>query len=166
MSKAIRLVFWLMALTALAQAVWHHQTLPERVAVHFDAQGHANGWATRNQNLVTQCSLVVLLAGLMQGFAWALPRLPASLINLPHRDYWLAPPRRAATLGWLRTMLEAMGTGLLGFFIVLFHAVWRVNQAGATRLEFSLAGALATLVVLTVCVVGSMLRRFRKPQVE
>ncbi len=163
MNRTIRVVFWLMAVVALTQAVWHYQHLPERVAVHFDARGNANGWTTRHQNLVTQCGLVLLVAGLMQGLAWGLPRMPANLINLPHRDYWLAPPRRAATFEWLGAMLLAMGSVLLGFFVGLFHAVWRANAAENQRLEFSLAGAIGAMTLLTVCVVGSMLRRFRKP---
>ncbi len=164
MSKAIRFVFLLTVVGALAQALWYHQHLPERVASHFDAQGNANGWTTRNQNLVTQCGLILFVAGMMQGLAWGLPRMPAHLINLPHRDYWLAPARRAATFEWLGAMLQAMGCVLLGFFIVLFHATWRANQTDGQRLEFSLAGTLGAMTLVTVCVVGSMLRRFRKPR--
>ena len=45
--------------------------------------------------------------------------MPVSLINMPHRDYWLAPPRREASLqrlgawmAWLAVVVTALLVGV------------------------------------------------------
>jgi serine/threonine-protein kinase len=71
--------------------------LPEVVAVHFDISGQADAWAERGVSL-----LVLLVAGvgipLFVGALFIVLRfLPPYLLELPNRDFWLAPARRAWT---------------------------------------------------------------------
>jgi uncharacterized membrane protein len=73
------------------------ERLPERVASHFNASGTADGWMSRANYLAFIVSLAVFLPGIVVGLCFALRFMPAWTFNLPNRDYWLAPERRAAT---------------------------------------------------------------------
>ena len=73
------------------------ERLPERVASHFNASGAADGWMSRGNYLAFIVSLAVFLPGIVVGLCFALRYMPAWTFNLPNRDYWLAPGRRAAT---------------------------------------------------------------------
>jgi hypothetical protein len=70
--------------------------LPARVASHFDAAGHPNGWMSRDGVVDFTLGLGILMPAFvlatMAGAGW----LPSHLVNLPNREYWLAPERRPA----------------------------------------------------------------------
>lgn len=104
-----------LAIGVIASAFW----LPERVASHFGTDGRANGWMARPYYLLFTASLPAMLA-LILAFAARLVRsCPASFINIPRRDFWLAPERRVGTaviirnrLGWLFCLLTLFFGGL------------------------------------------------------
>ncbi len=146
------------------QAWWQHARLPERVATHFNAVGQPNGWMTRDQHLVWQWVAFTFVGLLMQGLVWLQGRLPAEYVNLPHRDYWLAPERRAATQDWLSSLLLISGSLLVGFFLVLFHLVYRTNLTASPSLTNWVwpLGLLLTAAILGT--VFFVVRRFsRRP---
>jgi uncharacterized membrane protein len=75
--------------------------MPERVAIHFGANGAADGWIThtgyRSFILAFVIGVPVVLVGLMAG----LPRLTNGAGQIPHSAYWFAPERRQMTLAFL-----------------------------------------------------------------
>ena len=72
--------------------------LPERVASHFGAGNLPNGWMTHDGYLAFMLAFVVLLPAIVVAGVGVVPLLSPRRINIPHRDYWLAPKRHAATL--------------------------------------------------------------------
>jgi uncharacterized membrane protein len=90
----------------LACAAWRVSviagTLPAVVAVHFDAAGRPNGFTT--QEGCRQFMLALTLgAPVFIVFVTALiPRLiPATMINIPNRGYWLAAERADESIAFL-----------------------------------------------------------------
>jgi hypothetical protein len=78
-----------------------YRLLPPKIACQFDAQGHPDGWMARacDVEIITAVTLTVpAIAIAIMGCA---DRIPLSFLNLPHRDYWMAPERRATALGIL-----------------------------------------------------------------
>ena len=100
-----RLASWLVVALALIGAAVVASTsgaLPPRVASHFGAGGAANGWMTRENYTWFMMLLTALLPlALLLALAW-LPARFERWVNLPHREYWMASPQRAATLDSLR----------------------------------------------------------------
>ncbi len=85
----------------LASLVYAADRLPERVATHFDFRGRPNGWMSRPGDLLLIAALGFGVPLLLVGSCVAWRYLPASLVNLPHREYWLAPERRGQTAAYL-----------------------------------------------------------------
>jgi uncharacterized membrane protein len=162
--RTLQVVFLLLVLAALAQGLWQHSRLPERVMSHFDGSGRANGWMTRDVFLGWQAGTLVFLAVLFEGIVLLQPRLPREFVNLPHRDYWLAPERRATTDTWISALVLLPGCLVMMFFMALFHQVYRVNVDGSRELTPNPAWLAAALVLAVLAVAAVAIARFaRKP---
>ena len=93
--------------------------LPAKVASHFDIEGQPNGWMSRETCVGFTLGLGILMPAFIVGMMGGAGRIPVSFINLPHRDYWLAPERRQAALAillrfslWFACMNVLFVTGL------------------------------------------------------
>jgi hypothetical protein len=100
-----------------------HQ-LPPRVASHFDGRGVPDGWMTRSAHIVWMLGFGVGVPAFIV-FLVSILRLFGGLgLNIPRREYWLAPERREATFDfvliravWLAFALVVFSAGLHGIII-------------------------------------------------
>ncbi len=105
-------------------------------------------------------------------FGLALPLFPAALIfatrffpdnliNLPHRDYWLAPERRAETLAYFFRHSLWLACMLIGLFIWIHFTTIEANKQTPAHLSMLMAWGFpgCLLVGVAIGVVG-MIRHF------
>ena len=151
MKNLARVLLGLLVAVFLAQLAYFYPQLPAVVASHFDARGVADGWLSKPAFLVME---FVLLA-LCLAFALLLPammhRLPDSLINLPHKDYWLAPARRDATMQSMSDSFSWLGVGMMALFVGLNQLLFpaQVNRVNPSPLMlWVLIGAYLLFVFL------------------
>jgi hypothetical protein len=138
--------------------------LPERVATHFNAAGIPDGWMNRTGHLIAMAVFGFTFPLAIIGICWAVQFMPASIINIPHRDYWLADDRRAESTAYLFRHSIWLGCLSLGFITSLHWAVVFSNQRQPVQLPLywilGLAGLyLAGVVVWIYC----LYRRFQLP---
>ncbi|HOX27279.1 MAG TPA: DUF1648 domain-containing protein [Candidatus Krumholzibacteria bacterium] len=107
---------------------WAAGELPDRVATHFGAGGRADGWADRSSFLLMYGLLVVGMSAILGGIGWFAGRLPVSWLNLPNRDHWFEPQRRAATEARLRDQMLVMAGATNLFFLGLMHVTVQANR--------------------------------------
>lgn len=112
---------------ALAQALIYYPQLPHRLASHFDAAGHANGWSSKRAYFALQGFVLLVVTGCFGALPTWLERAPTKLVNLPHKDYWLAPERRAATLARVASALTWFGCVALVLVTSVTSLVIRFN---------------------------------------
>ena len=138
--------------------------LPPRIATHFGVDGQANGFMTRGTYLAFMAVVVIGLPTLLSaGIGAAIHRAPGSL-NIPNRDYWLAPPRREATVSYLVNHTAWLAAGIALFGGVTHFVLVHANTLSPPRLEpayifGALGGALAAVALWVI----SLRRRFRLP---
>jgi uncharacterized membrane protein len=105
------LVFMGVLLIGIWQMVHYYPQMPKQMASHFDARGNVNGWMTPGAFVMFHAGQLLFLMTMVLIVRFLIPRTPASLINLPHKEYWLAPERRkqtdAAIFGGLLWMFNA-----------------------------------------------------------
>lgn len=164
MRHVAQLAFASATIGALVLAVRQHADLPARVATHFGADGQPNGWMTRDSHTTTQLAITIFMAGLFAALALFLPRVPDRFINLPHRDYWLAPKRRAETLAWLAAMLFWLGTALQVFLAFIFREIAHANLVAAPSVRLNSLWLQVSLFIVIVTLVITLLFRFRRPE--
>lgn len=139
--------------------------LPARVASHFDAAGNPNGFSSPGSFVAMHLAITALVAGVFGGIALWLPSVPASMVNLPNREYWLAAERRDASMRWMSRHLIVFACTMLAFLQVVFALSYRANLPAPTRLAPSLMwGSIVAMLVFTAWFLVSIYRRFSAPR--
>ncbi len=155
--------FWLI-LTALicATHLWiNYPALPERVATHFSGDGRADGWMSRASFAQFQLGLTGALALLFVGIGWLIKVLPTDAINLPRREFWLAPMRRAETIHILQSELARFGAALMVFLLGIQETTIRANVNQTYRLGMLFPIFLIGFLAFTTIWIAGFYRRFR-----
>ena len=150
-----RLVYMVLFLANLMIMAYYYPQMPQRMASHFAADGHVNGWQSREaffilMFLVSSASAVVCFLAPRQIAAKANAR-----INLPNREYWLAPERREATMRLISATMAWFGSCLLFVLISGTVLALRANLGPDRRFNSQamlvvLAGFLASLIGLMI----------------
>ncbi len=109
--------------------------LPARLATHFGADGLPNGWMTRSGHVRFTLGFGLGLPVFILALAAVITRLGGKGLNIPHRDYWLAPERRAQTLAAMQRMLVWFSCLLVGFFTLIHHSILLANAQTPVRLS-------------------------------
>ncbi|WP_271253168.1 DUF1648 domain-containing protein [Pseudanabaena sp. Chao 1811] len=163
MKLPLYIVLFLFGL-AIAQSVYFYPLLPDVVGSHFDAAGKVNGTSSK---LVYFIVYFVSLA-LTSSFTVLLPLvfkyLPTSVINLPHREYWLSGDRREESLQFLNVHFSWLGVATMLLMVIIFHLTFIANLSPIKELNLPAPLVLlAAFVIFTIWWTVVLLRRFPKP---
>jgi len=160
--RAPVIAFALLCLALAGAVAWYLPMLPDRVATHFDAAGQPNGWSSPAG--LIESAVLTIAATAVVFFAGELLRwLPDGLINLHNKNYWLAPERRDASLGFVRGWLRWFAVVTLALLTLMIGAALRANLATQPRLPPYLLWALLPYGALVLAMTVLMVRRFRAP---
>jgi hypothetical protein len=139
------------------------QELPDPVASHFNGQGLADGWMSRAAHLWAMTGMGFGLSTLMLATFYSIRFFPTGAFNLPHRDYWLAPERRAETCDalfhaglWFISLLAA-------FLAAINLLIVAANNARPVRLSSSIWLLLGAFLASSLWWAYTLYRRFRSP---
>lgn len=137
--------------------------LPALVASHFGGAGAANGFLRHGVYVGFMVGLVVGLPSLMVGLTWSAISSPKARLNLPNKDYWLAPERCAETIAYLRSGVLWVGALLVIFLCYLHWLVVLANEAHPARLAISwFIGGLLVFFAALFIGLKAFLGRFRQ----
>jgi len=157
--SALLALLWL----AFAGYVWWSSAhLPQRVAIHFGVNGVPNNWQTPGQYLCFMLIFGTVVPAFVLGNFAFIRRMNGWGLNIPHKDYWLAPERREETFDYV----QSRGFWLAGLLLALLTIVnWAIVAANAhapvaLRPTFFL-GVGAFLVAMLVWAI-TFTRHFRK----
>jgi len=138
---------------------------PALVATHFDLGGNPDRWMDRAWNSVAYAALGIGMPLVIYGGFSLASVLPAQFVNLPRREYWLAPERRAETLGELRRQSLWFGSLILLFVAGLYVITLDANQQQPAKLSTTAVLILLAGFLLGVAIwVASLFRRFWKTE--
>jgi uncharacterized membrane protein len=152
-------VFALLVFLGFLQARNFAAAMPGVMATHFGASGSANGWQTKGQFFVVEIVMlgVCLLIGF--GIPFIISKAPPSLINLPNKEFWLAPVRRDHTISVMRIQMAWFACALLTFLIVVNQLVFNANQSvprhlNGSQLTMALVAFLGFVAIWTLRLIG------------
>jgi uncharacterized membrane protein len=153
----------------LAAAAWRVSVLaghlPDIVAVHFDASGNPNGFATREDCRQFMLSLTLGAPAIIVFVTALVPRLiPPAMINIPNRAYWLAPERARESLGFLSEQGVWFGCIFLAFSACVDEFLVKANSIAPPI--FPTAQFLGSMVLMFAAIgvwALRMFKRFRQP---
>lgn len=157
---------FLLAIGVAALQVFHYYpSLPETMAVHFGAGGAPNGWMTRDGFVAFYFALLIFETGIFTGLGAFLPKISARLINIPNKDYWLAPERREETFRDLSRGMYTLTAIIAGFIIAMHQMLIEINIKGDPVLdERGFLAGLGLFLAVIACFIIWTYWRFRKPE--
>ncbi len=160
----MRLLLATLAL-AIAFVLATGNSLPPMVASHFIAGGAANAFMPRGTYLRLITALLVGLPLFIALVSSVTSVLPARFINLPNREYWLAPERQADTLAYLRRQGTRFAL-IFAIFLCLVHRLVVEANAHSPPLfpePLFFIGVTAFLVGLVIWLGGFIVHFRRHP---
>jgi hypothetical protein len=122
----------------------------------------------RDRHMVLTLAMAVLCPWLATRGALLIARHAPGLLNLPHRDHWLAPERREQTFADLGARLSTLGLGLVLLFAGLHYQELQRAQPGWPQVpQAAWAAGAAALALGFGCWMLALLRHFgRLPAVS
>lgn len=165
MRRSVIVLFVLLCLACVCHAFHYLPLLPERSATHFGVSGAPDRWGGKTELVIVYLGTVTLMAAVFLVIPLAMGRLPAASVNMPNRDYWLAPERREETLEWLSTSMILLGCVILVLMMDIFHQTFQVNLEETADLAHPLFSMYAFfgVVVIWCAVLLGRFRRVRQP---
>ncbi|HEX5472380.1 MAG TPA: DUF1648 domain-containing protein [Lacipirellulaceae bacterium] len=146
-------------------AVLYHR-LPHRIASHFDAQGHADGWSTKQEFVAVAAATVAFVVALFIGVLFVIRIVPFNSINLPNKKYWMAPEREAQTRRYIENWTLTFAAITLWLLVLIFHDGLAANLRQPTHLEFAWYFLGAYFLVVIVLLIQLIRRFWRTPQAK
>lgn len=157
------LVFIILLALCIAHAVYYYPLLPDRVASHFGASGQPDAWSGKETFVKIYIAVVAFIAILFPGIGFILRKTPASLINLPNKEYWLSPERVQKTIDVLSRQFLWFGSATLLLLLDIFHQSFKVHLGKAQALEHPVASIVAYVVFSVLWSVGLIVKFMRRP---
>ena len=165
-SRLTKLSFAMLSGYAAIRFASYYSQLPDVVASHFNARGVANGWQTKSAFFAVFVGVSVLAAVIGFGIPRIISAMPPQLINLPNKNYWLAPDHLAETQTFLNNYFAWFGCAVFLVIILTFDYAIQSNLRSENRPDISrmwyiLAGFLA---FVAVWIIRLLTRFLRTPQ--
>jgi len=165
MSVVTRMLFALSVIVAPIVVWTTSAPLPARVASHFARGGYANGFMAHDAYVLFMLAMTTLLPLAVVASIGFIPRIATSRRSMRHREHWLAPQRRAATMATLATWACAFGVLLVSFLTAIHFLTVAANARTPPQLDESvffvvLGGFVALLAAWIAC----MVIRFGRPR--
>jgi len=162
-SRLPKLIFVLLVLYAAVHFSNLYPQLPDVVASHFNARGAANGWQTKQAFFSVFIGVSVLAIVVGFGVPRIIAAVPAQLINLPNKQYWLAPEHRAETMAFLNAYFAWFACAIFLIIILTFDYAIQSNlhpenPPNPARMWYVLAGFLLFSLVWVVRMLAKFLR--------
>jgi uncharacterized membrane protein len=138
-----RTVYVFLLATGVLDWVRRYPLLPARMASHFGPHGEVTNWQTKEQFFMTM--VVVVGVSFVAGFVVPLlvGIMPASLINLPNKQSWLAAERREETMRYLSMKMGWFACGVL--LLHLFVTSEAINANMPSHGPFDIRATFAVL---------------------
>lgn len=160
---AMLLTLGALSLAAIGQNVYYWTQLPERVATHFGADGQPNAWMDRTSATFLMLTVQLGLPWFLVGIGRLTRSIPAALVNIPNREYWLKGDRRDASLAFVQHFVTVIAVASSLFMIAINHLTFVANMR-SEGLNLQAMILLLVLYLIGVAVmVASMWKRFRIP---
>ena len=159
-----RALFIIVLLACVLETVRLWFLSPDVMAAHFNIQGTPDRFVSKLEYFAfeAQTVLVMVAAGLV---IQMLPFiLPIGWMNIRHREYWLSPERRAATVDRLSSFGAALSTIILlviqaGFDLAVFANLQKPIVFTAQVMTPLIAG----FIILSLAMIFWLGRSFRLP---
>ncbi len=113
---------------AFAQAVYYFPVMPDPMVSHFGFYGQANGFMSKNGFFIFEAGLFLLMILSFIVMPWAFEKYKVRAgINMPNKDYWLAPERIEYFYSYFRESFGWFGVATLVLLVGTMQMTFAAN---------------------------------------
>ena len=160
-SRLPRTIFFAIIAIAIAQSIYNFPQLPDRLASHFNAYGVPNGWMPKQAFFIVY-GVMILVAAIPEFFVpFSIAHTSNARVNLPNKEYWLAPAQRAGTMEYFEKSFAWFGCALLLLEVCAMGLAMQANVSSPPRLPAApMMALIAAFLLYTIAWFILMIRRF------
>ncbi|MCK5126896.1 MAG: DUF1648 domain-containing protein [candidate division Zixibacteria bacterium] len=163
MRKTVQLLWLITLLLLIGQAFYFYPDLPAMMASHFDSNGNPNDYSSKSSFYILWAFLIVFMN------VWVLmpkvlfTKLPASMINVPNKQFWLANDERRQELAKIvGTVLQAIFSGVNVLMLYAFYYTVQINLG--QKKDSGFEWQIIILLALIAFSVYYLIKRTKTPQ--
>lgn len=119
----------------IIHAFYYYPQIPDVVASHFGPAGKPDAWAGKQVFIAVYLISAGMNAVIFAGIAFGLEWIPATKLNLPNRDYWMAGERRQETYQFFFQSFMWFGSATFLLLLDMFHQTFMVHLGKAATLD-------------------------------
>jgi len=158
-------IFGAIVVCAAAQSIAAFPQLPDRLTSHFGASGLPNGWMSKPAFFALYAAIVALAAFVGLYAPRSIAKKSPERINLPNKEYWLAPERREQTFAFFARSFAWYGCALLLILVLAMGLAIQANFSSPPRLATGpVLAVIGGFVVFNLLWVIQLLRHFSNPR--
>lgn len=155
-------ILLILIILCVVQAAYYYPRLPSSVASHFNVSGQPDSWSSKDSFVLTNIATIAGISIICLGIASLLRRIPISWINLPNKDYWLAPERKDDTLSTLSMQFGWLACATVALFIAMFQLTILANLSTDKTLGNTSWLFIGLYLAFTAIWIVRLLRRFAR----
>ena len=158
--KLSKILLVVLSVIFIGQLVYFYPQLPATIASHFNASGQANDWMSKSSFYIFEVILLLFFLAIGLFLPRLLFSLPDSMINLPNKEYWLAPERREQTLNSFGESFSWIFVGVIALFVAINQVVLQANVLQQDPSAVVLWAILGVFFVFDLIIIISSIRKF------
>jgi len=140
--KKLQFIFTALIVIAIVQTIYFFPRLPEVMASHFDGLGDPNGWSSKAVFFGIYAGVLLLTIFIFTVVPNKFLHRSRIWMNLPNKEYWLAPERKDQTIEFIRSHLMYFGIVNVLLAIYVVQLVILANFNAQPRLGNTVVWAL------------------------
>jgi uncharacterized membrane protein len=122
-----KLIYGLVAAVGLIYFSFLYPQLPDPMASHFNANGVATAWMPKSGFFLLFAFVMLFASTPVFLLPWQIAAKSNDKLNLPNKEYWLAPERRGETMRYLGIQMGWFGCALLAMLLCGFYFAVAAN---------------------------------------
>jgi hypothetical protein len=128
-------LFFALTVVSIVHAFYYYPRLPDVVASHFSISGQPDAWSSKGFFIGIYIIAVVMNALIFLGITFGINKIPDSMLNLPHKVYWLSEERRQGTFDFFNQYFLWLGIATCLLLLDIFHQTFNVHLGNASSLQ-------------------------------
>jgi serine/threonine-protein kinase len=138
--------------------------LPDVLATHFNARGEPNAFMSRDGYRLFMAFMIVFVPFMIAGLPRLVGRHWPRLLNIPNREYWIAPERLSQALDSVYRLTTWPAAAAIALMAFVHRLVMDAHATDPPQLDSRhLLIGLALFGAFTVAWMAAFYVRFRRP---
>ncbi|RMF55016.1 MAG: DUF1648 domain-containing protein [Calditrichaeota bacterium] len=155
-------VLWLLVIAGFIQIFYYYPQLPDVVATHYNFKGEPDAWGSKSTMVILYGGLLIFISVIFLIIDKVLKHISPEFINIPNKEYWLAPERREQTLETFSAFMLWIGNITLLFMLALFQYLFTLQSQNDALNNGYFWGGLLTYLLLMSWILIKFYLTFRR----